>query len=178
MNDFFFKINLPASDYLIGSCLQLIKDSKEEDWKTFLEMTLIQPPLDFFKEDPILEELIKNFGAEKRIAIYKTNTNSSYQWHVDRIRNAAINLLLDGFDSVTLFADKPINGMLSNVSSVDYSGNTPVLLNTKKLHTVINFSKVRYLLSIGIPEPASFEDVKKFIENLIVSDKHLQTPIV
>ena len=109
-----------------------------------------------FKDDPIYP-LINKFGIgeAKKVSIFKFMPNTSYAWHTDGIRSAAINMLISGFDSLTLFGNKS-GKYFTDVKNVDYEPNRYFLLNTRASHTIINFTETRYLLSLGIPEKYSF----------------------
>lgn len=165
MNNFFYPTAITVSDKLISRAVDKINAAQEEDWKIVLQMTLIQLPLEFFNEDPELYDIIKILGAEGRIAVYKTPPNTSYFWHKDSTRNASINILLSGYDSMTLYAKSPSNGMMSDLTILPYKEKKVFLLNTQELHTVMNFSETRYILSVGIPRPTTFEEAKQLISS-------------
>lgn len=63
-----------------------------------------------FKDEKI-NSLIKHFKIEeaRKISIFRYMPNTSYYWHTDGIRCAAINMLISGYDSMTLFGKNPVN---------------------------------------------------------------------
>lgn len=121
--------------------------------------------VDLLREDSQIFNLIQHFqiGLNKKSAIYRFSPMSSYTWHTDGIRSCAINLLLVGENSKTIFGDR--KGMFYyNLEIVPYLKNRYYLLNTGKYHSVYNFSNnYRYLLSLGISKDWSVEDVMEYI---------------
>lgn len=172
MNEYFFDTGVTVSTDFIDTIKQYIKESSEADWKLVLQMTLLILPMELFESSPELTKIIKKFGAEKKLAVYKTKPNSSYHWHKDSGRLACLNILIDGYDSMCLYATPPVNGMMYDLKRLDYKQNGVFLLNVNQLHSVINFDNDRYLLSIGIPVPNTYTDVKKFIQEEILDNKY------
>jgi hypothetical protein len=125
--------------------------------------SVIDPTI--FKDDEKIYNLIQHFEIDKirKIALFRFIPNSSYDWHIDGSRSAAINMLLSGYDSITLMGRKRDNFFL-DIEKVPYELNRYYLLNTSIHHTMFNFSEERYLLSIGIPKNFSYQDVKKYME--------------
>jgi hypothetical protein len=163
MHDFFCDTNIKLSDEFISKIKNYIQLAKDDDWKSVIEMNLLQVPKEFFETEPVLMKIIKEFKAETRLSVYKTSANTSYFWHRDKIRAACLNVLLEGYDSMCLFAKAPDAGMMQDLTKLPYEPGKVFLLNVSHLHTVLNFSQDRYLLSIGIPRPASFKDVSDYI---------------
>lgn len=118
----------------------------------------------YLESDTGIHKVIKHFGCDvsRKISIFKFPPNVSYYWHTDGIRSCAINMVLAGFDSMTLFG-KPQGSFFVDIEKIPYKPDTYVLLNTNRHHSVYNFSEVRYLLSIGIEKTYTFEDVKNYI---------------
>ena len=171
MNEYFFDTGVSVSTDFIDSIKEYIAQSKESDWKIVLQMTLLLLPVELFKTSPELMKIITKFGAENRLAVYKTAPNTSYHWHKDISRFTCLNVLLDGYDSLCLFAQPPDQGMMYDMQKLDYQPNRVYLLNVTQLHSVINFSTERHLLSIGVPPPTRFDDVQSFIETEILDKK-------
>ena len=168
MNDYFFNTRIKVSEEFILNVRNFVRNSQEADWKNVLQMTLLLLPKTLFESEPLLMKIINHFGTEKRLAVYKTSANTSYHWHRDASRFSCLNILLDGYDSLCMFANDPVDGMMHNLVKVNYEPNNVHLLNVTKLHTVMNFDNDRYLLSIGIPPPSTFEQVRNFIQEEIV----------
>lgn len=114
--------------------------------------------------DSNIYNLVKHFGIDiaAKISIFRLRPNTCYYWHVDGIRSGAINLLLSGYDSFTLFGTKK-GVLMENLVKVPYRANTYFLLDTSIYHSVYNFSEMRYLLSIGIPKQYTISEVKEYI---------------
>lgn len=167
MHNFFIDASITVSNEFINKVKNYINSATSEDWESVIEMTLLKLPLEFFETEPALIRIIKEFKAEERLSVYKTSANTSYFWHRDKIRAACFNILLEGYDSMCLFANSPIDGMMSDLTKLPYEPNKVFLLNVSQLHTVLNFSQDRYLLSIGIPRPTTFNDVSEYIKNNI-----------
>ena len=64
--------------------------------------------------------------------------------------------ILYEFDSLCLFGTCVDNGGVENDTTLSYKEHSPVILNTSKYHTVINFSENRYPMSIGILKTTTF----------------------
>lgn len=113
-----------------------------------------------------LYSAVKHFGSEARIAIYRTEPRASYSWHVDGIRNCAVNLLITGDNSMTVFG-KQYGQFFKELTILPYAANTFYLLNTGIMHSVYNFSdNYRYLLGIGFRKEYTYDEIKNFlIEN-------------
>jgi len=117
------------------------------------------------KHDEKIYDLIKNFNIDKKkkISIFKVQPNSCYNWHTDGIRCAAINMLLTGYNSMTLMGQKD-GVFFRNVEQVPYEPNRYVMINTSVSHSVYNFAEDRYLLSLGIPIDFSYQEVADYIK--------------
>lgn len=171
MSDYFFDTGIDVSPAFVESVKDLVSKSKEEDWEKVLQMTLLLLPTELFETEPALMSIIDKFGSHNRLAVYKTSANTSYNWHRDISRFTCLNVLLDGYDSLCLFAQPPDQGMMYDMQKLDYQPNRVYLLNVTQLHSVINFSTERHLLSIGVPPPTRFDDVQSFIETEILDKK-------
>lgn len=145
--------------YMLNKIITL-DDSK---WKNFLDMDLFILTIDDFELEPKLIELISTFNCHNKLAIYRFKPNFCYQWHVDRIRNCALNLQLIGNNSFCMFGEPYEPRKFRNLQQLVYKENTYYLLNVNNYHTVFNFDNDRYLLSIGFPKPHNFMDVKQYL---------------
>jgi hypothetical protein len=146
-------------EYMLNKAMYL-DDSK---WKHFLDMNLFTLTIDDFELEPKLIELINAFDCQNKLAIYRYKPNFCYQWHVDSIRNCALNLQLLGNNSFCMFGEYYEPRKFRNLQQLAYKENTYYLLNVNNYHTVFNFENDRYLLSIGFPKPHTFEDVKQYL---------------
>lgn len=160
--DFFH--NMQSTSTLTEHLRNRIKLAKEEDWVDIIEMSCLLLTLDDFKTEPKLVDLINTMNCHNKLAIYRFKPNTCYKWHIDHAgRNSCINMLIDGYDSLTMFGTPTKNGRFENITKVNYETNKYVLLNVHKFHIVFNFSEDRYILSIGIPSPITYNDAKQYI---------------
>jgi len=142
----------------------IISKSTESDWKDIIEMNCLLLTIDDFKTEPNLVRFIEKFDCQQKLAIYRFKPNTCYKWHIDHQgRNCCINMLIDGYDSLTMFGNPAANGRMVDVTKLVYEQDKYTLLNVHKFHTIFNFSEYRYLLSIGVPLPASYDEVKQYI---------------
>lgn len=162
--DYFHKLNLNST--LIEHLESKIKSANEADWDNFLDMSILLLTRDDFITEPKLLKLIDDFNCNEKLGIYRYVPNFCYQWHIDAIRNTAINLQLQGEDSLCVFGKLVEPRKFGGVVKLKYDHGSYYIINTSKFHTVFNFDNPRYLLSIGFNKPTTFNDVKQYaIEN-------------
>lgn len=160
-NNFFYKCNTKSD--LVDYMLNKIKHSKEDDWNNVLEMNLFSLNINDFNLEPKLIQLINEFDCHKKLSLFRYKPNFCYQWHIDSIRNCALNLQIIGSDSFCVFGNFQELRKFNNIQKLHYEPNTYYLLNVSKFHTVFNFDKERYILSIGFPKPIVFDEVKAYL---------------
>jgi len=126
-------------------------------------VAIIDPEI--LEDDEKIYGLIKKFDIDKKkkVSIFKVTPNSCYNWHTDGIRCAAINMLLIGYDSMTLMGRRD-GVFFRNIERVPYEPNRYVMINTSVSHSVYNFAEDRYLLSLGIPMEFSYQEVANYIK--------------
>ena len=136
------------------------------DWKDSNGIDRIELEVTDFADDPKVVELIERFDckAQRKLSIFRFKPFTCHAWHTDLQRFAAINMLLDGHDSLTLFGERAKGVNLENVEKLYYWPNRYYVLNSKKQHTVVNFANTRYLVSIGIPQEFTFQTVLDYID--------------
>lgn len=160
--DFYHK--LESTSTLIQHLRNRIANAKEEEWQTFIEMSCLMLNITDFGTEPKLVKLINDLNCHSKLAIYRFFPNTCYKWHIDHIgRKCCINMLIDGYDSLTMFGVPGSNGRFTNITTLVYEPNKYALLNVHKFHTVFNFNEPRYLLSIGIPVPTTYDQAKQYI---------------
>lgn len=148
---------------LVNYMINKIHATEESKWNDFLDMSLFSISIEDFALEPKLTKLINAFDCHKKLAIYRYKPNFCYQWHIDSIRNCALNLQLIGSDSFCIFGEFFEARKLKNLEKLLYKEQTYYLLNVNKHHSVFNFNNDRYLLSIGFPKPHTFADVKQYL---------------
>lgn len=105
------------------------------------------------------------FGKMRAIAI-KMNPMSFYSIHVDEARAAALNVLLQGSDSVSFFGDATDDPETFNIDVVNYKKDEMFLFNTQEPHGVLNLTEERYIFSLGFNFPFNYDMIKEFcLEN-------------
>lgn len=89
---------------------------------------------------------------------FKNDPGRRYNIHKDSQRQAAVNILL--VDDCSDFHVYSYSDNMRDKISVPYQKYIPILLNTKKFHSVQNLSSVtRYLVSIGC-DTESYESIR------------------
>lgn len=96
--------------------------------------------------------------------IMKMKAKTIYHFHVDTYRSTVVNMVLDDYDSVTVFNLGYHRPAQSSIAELKYIPGRYYLFNTQIPHQVINRgSEDRYLLSMAINY--SWEDaLKRFME--------------
>lgn len=127
------------------------------------DIVLAQLPPENLEQDTKIVRLIKDFGLDKtkQTSIFMMCPNTFYHWHIDGRRKCAINMVLDGWDSLVLTGRRK-GPYYEHLEHVPYTLSKYMLLNTSVPHTVINFSQPRYVLSLGLPPSVTFEDILKY----------------
>lgn len=160
--EFFFR--LQSISTITNHLRDKIENAKEEDWQSFFEMSCLLLTVDDFKTEPKLLKLIEHMNCQSKLAIYRFEPNSCYKWHIDHHgRKCCINMLIDGYDSLTMYGIPAKDGRFTNLTRLTYEPNCYTLLDVHKFHTVFNFSEPRYILSIGIPSTTSYDEAKQYI---------------
>lgn len=164
MGDLNFFYPLKSTSTIRDHLRNRIKSAKEEDWQDIIEMSCLMLSVDDFKTEPEIIKLIEKFNCQPRLAIYRFAPNTCYKWHIDHPgRKCCVNMLIDGYDSLTMFGNPAPNGKYTDITKLIYEPNRYTLLNVHKFHTVFNFSEPRHILSIGVPSPTTYEQVKQYI---------------
>jgi len=162
--DFFHR--LESTSTLREHLRTKIIESKESDWQIIIEMDTLLLTIDDFKTEPSLVKFIETMNCQNKLAIYRFKPNTCYKWHIDHPgRNCCVNMLIDGYDSLTMFGVPIGHGKFAQITKLVYEPNKYVLLDVHKFHIVFNFSEHRYLLSIGVPSPTAYEETKQYLIN-------------
>lgn len=87
-----------------------------------------------------------------------------YAFHVDASRHVAVNMMLEGPDSHTMFGEKTASAEVTKIEQLMYEDSSYYIFNTSKPHAVLNLSdNTRYLLTVGIIDlEVDYETVKEF----------------
>ena len=112
---------LKSTSTLTHHLRDIISKSTESDWKDFIEMNCLLLTIDDFKTEPNLVKFIEKFDCHKKLAIYRFSPNTCYKWHIDHPgRKCSINMLIDGYDSLTMFGTPAVNGRMINITKLVY----------------------------------------------------------
>ena len=133
-------------------------------WKDFLDQSIVSLEVSDFNNDSAIVKLINDIGNPDRVSVFRFFPNTCYKWHFDTGRNASINIVVDGFDSMCLFGDPALGNKFVNLTALNYKPNTYYLLNVKKFHSVYNFSNLRYVVSLGITD-LSYQDTVEYLKH-------------
>lgn len=133
-------------------------------WKDFLDQSIVSLEVSDFNNDSAIVKLINDIGNPDRLSVFRFFPNTCYKWHFDTGRNASINIVVDGFDSMCLFGDPAPGNKFVNLTALNYKPNTYYLLNVKKFHSVYNFSNLRYVVSLGITD-LSYQDIVEYLKH-------------
>lgn len=164
---YFAELNLPST--ITNSVLEKAKAAPDSQWYDVLDQSLFQLSYDDFEPDSGICKVINDLKSHDRLAIYRFPTNVCFQWHIDRARQSAINMLLTGFDSFCAFGIPVKGNRFANIEKLEHEPNTYYLMNVKQFHCVYNFSEPRYVLSIGIGDIPYTEVLEYLKTNNLIS---------
>lgn len=160
-SDFFLKLNINST---VGQAILLkAKAADDSKWTTVLDQNLFELGIEDFKNDSAIYKLIESLGCYNRLSVLRFSPNVCFQWHKDRSRGSAINMLLEGFDSFCAFGVPSKGNKVSDLTRLYHEPNTYYLMDVKKFHTVFNFSAERYIISIGIEQ--SYDEVISYLND-------------
>jgi hypothetical protein len=168
-SDYFVQLKLHSN--VSTAIRDKIKLASNNQWADLLEQSILRLTIDDFKQDPEIYEAISELKSESRLSVFRFNPNLCYNWHSDKIRHGAINMLLDGFDSFCAFGDIAPGNKYANIHRLAHEPNRYYLINVKKNHCVFNFSNtMRYIVSIGIPDITYEDSLKYFLSKNLVEE--------
>lgn len=154
---------LQTRSSLVDTIKNKISSATDSDWYDFLDMSILPLSIADFQNEPNLLKIIERFNCHEKLGIYRYLPNFCYHWHIDSIRNAAINMQIEGEDSFCAFGETVQPRKFKDIKRLNYSNDAYYLINTSKFHTVFNFDNPRFLLSIGISKPTTYDEVKQYI---------------
>ena len=161
--DYFYNINIPL-DFISN----LYEELNHAQW--YISPTN-QCRSDIVGETRLLIQKFMPFEVYC-CGFFKNDPGWKYPIHKDRNRYAAVNMQLCD-DSEDYYIYSHTDDFKKKIS-IPYYKNKPVLLNTKKFHSVHNKSKdkVRYVLSVGCTTE-SYEVIRDRFKQLTM--KHTST---
>lgn len=127
-------------------------------------------PLDVLLENPTLNLINQTFEIEGA-GFIKMDPFECYKWHVDHSRGPAINMHMNPFEelSLCLFETEKINEERIKYLSLNYQPETFYLFNTQINHTIITFTRPRYMFTLQFKktkEDLSYYEIYNFWQDL------------
>jgi hypothetical protein len=156
----YFKLN--AKSIVKDSLLSLAKNRVDNNWLLLRGFNVTPVPMPLLLTDPLVLALSEKYTLKP--GIFKMNPMNYYAFHTDASRNVAINMLLEGPDSYTMFGEPTESAEVTKVNQLVYEDSSYYIFDTSCPHSVLNLSKnTRYLLTIGIATPGEdYESVKEY----------------
>lgn len=127
-------------------------------------------PLDILLQNTTLVKINEHFEIEGA-GFIKMDPHQCYKWHIDYSRGPAINLHMNPLEelSLCLFETEEINKERIKYLTLHYQPNTFYLFNTQINHTIITFTRPRYIFTLQFKktkEELSYHDVLNFWTDL------------
>ena len=156
----YFKLN--SKSIVKDSLLSIAQTSVDKNWMLLRGFNVMAAPIALLLTDPLIFALSKQYSIKP--GIFKMDPMNFYTFHTDASTNVAINMMLEGPDSYTMFGEQTHSIEVTKVEQLVYEDSAYYVFNTASPHAVLNLSKnTRYLLTIGITTPGvDFETVKNF----------------
>ena len=142
MEQFFYE--LPVTSAIADTALAFGKSN--EVWHLYYNFAAAQLPVEILIKEPLFMWLAHN-NFNFHVGILKLPPNTCYNWHSDTDRQVGINMLLEDNGSKCLFAENT-EGVSFSITELAYKPKKYFVFNTRQQHTVLNFDKTRYLLSV------------------------------
>ena len=169
--NFYLECREPST--IVEQLLDFVEEHRNLDYWTPLEYekenwdACLEVPIDLLDQDPFLAYLrsqVDFTGGILRMAPWTT-----YSWHTDYQRGCSVNLLLtEPIDSRCLFRHSPsrqIHGMFPIVP-VPYNQTHYMCLNTQIEHSVFNWDKERFILTLHFLKELdefTYRDLQKIV---------------
>lgn len=158
MNNNFFKLNNKFNMY--NEIISTIKSSSNSDWIHTHGFDILKINIDLIKQNKVLWSLHNVFPSY--LLILKMKPNTFYRLHVDEKRSAAINVLLEGNNSLSFYGEQTQDEEVSNIEVVNYEYNSMYLFDTTNKHGVINLNNDRLMFSMSFNKPLKYSTIKNF----------------
>jgi hypothetical protein len=166
--NYFTELNIDSK--ASQNLLDKIENLDESKWIRARQQTVYLLNKKDFDLDPEIVKIIDKFSGEKRMAFLKLPPNTCYGWHQDVSRQASINMLIKGVNSMCIFGTKSIEEQFINLKKLEYKKNRYYLMDVTNPHTVFNFEEEeRFVITISIAEASYIEIRNYLIENNLCS---------
>lgn len=164
MDKYYTKLNHVLSDEFVSSAIAYAETIETWEQRFYFDRTTL--PDSVIQLDPLVSQIITHYKSRPRASIFRFTPYTACNWHIDQPRNCAVNMLLTGFNSLCAFGQQegstPI--IYRNVAKLDYQRNAMYAFNTEMAHSITNFEETRYLISLGIPPPATYNDLVEYLK--------------
>jgi hypothetical protein len=157
----FYKLNVECT--IIPDVLKFLPTA---EWQWVPYQTIATNfPYEILDNDPFLSSIPKKFHPTLRL--YKFPAGSVYNWHRDFAFGCSLNMVLDDYQSFTLFnKDSKIN-IVDQTVELKYQKEKWYLFNSQEMHMVANVGSVdRYLLSVTFPKMIKYKEALEHIRVL------------
>jgi hypothetical protein len=132
--------------HLREDLIEIIWRSEPAHWVPYYNFKALLLSPHFVHQDKLLRDLATK--REYMAGLLEMPASTSYNWHVDTDRHCGLNMLVyDDGESRCLFAPDGIQVVMPFVE-LKYEPNTFYAFNTKLPHSVLNFTKNRYMFSL------------------------------
>jgi hypothetical protein len=133
-------------------------------WERHYDSDMIQVSIQSLMNDIVLKTLSDRFRLMP--FIIRFDAKKWHQWHTDAVRNVALNVVIHGNSSHTVFGNKADSGHYYGIDELIYDTDSAYLLDVSKPHSILNLGEPRIIFTIGFAQPTLFADVRTFcIEN-------------
>ena len=161
----YYELRSQCSIY--NDIVEYTKTADPSKWFTAYSFDILNIPDEILLKDPVMRAIRTKFPVESyytRPVCLKMRPNLFYKLHEDTVRQAAINMLIDGWNSHTFYGT-PVEGSedLYDINRLVYKPEHYYLLDTKQLHAVLNFESPRIVFSLGFNLPATYTNVRDFL---------------
>jgi hypothetical protein len=118
-------------------------------------------------KDAFIKAVNMKFGGF--LSLYKIPARCVYKWHKDSRHFWSINMVLDTFNSHTLFEERTENTLIY-IDELIYKPREWVIFNTQELHTIINIDNrdrvlVTYRIGPHNSDKWSYQEVLDWFQN-------------
>jgi hypothetical protein len=137
----------------------------DTEWVLYYNFMAKPVPNELLDKDPFFVWLRQRYNF--MAGIVKMEPFQNYDWHQDTRRGLAINMLLEGANSIVFFTED-IKAVVKNVIPAQYYVNSYHLFNTQVPHCIINMEGMRYLFTVEFEldkEQLSYADLVKALED-------------
>jgi hypothetical protein len=129
-------------------------------------------PYHMINHDPFLRTIPKKFFPVLRL--YKFPATSIYNWHRDSFIGCSLNMVLEDYNSFTLFNkqnEEP--SIVDETIELKYEKQKWYLFNSQEMHLVANTGNVdRYLVSVSFPKIIQYKQVFDYFKQQESSAEH------